>query len=139
MVMKSVRNATGRDVQPVQSGDDLSSVKAHLQKLLSDAQARAAVALRDIRDSQETGETIDLEAPRSTIDVDVLATGVSLSTQIARAIEQALRRLELGTYGVCEECAASIPVRRLLAVPFASRCLDCQMKVEPGSSGRRQW
>lgn len=37
----------------------------------------------------------------------------------------ALRRLDEGTYGACERCAAPIPLERLEAIPHARRCVNC--------------
>jgi len=46
------------------------------------------------------------------------------------ALEEALRRIERGTYGVCEECGDKIPPRRLEAFLAASLCVKCQSKAE---------
>jgi DnaK suppressor protein len=40
-------------------------------------------------------------------------------------ITVALARLDAGAYGSCEACYKPIPARRLRAVPYASRCIDC--------------
>lgn len=40
-------------------------------------------------------------------------------------IDAALERLDAGRYGVCERCAARIPVARLAARPTARRCVPC--------------
>ena len=40
--------------------------------------------------------------------------------------EEALRRLEEGTYGYCFECGEEISEKRLRALPFAVRCKDCE-------------
>ena len=42
------------------------------------------------------------------------------------AIDDALRRIKEGTYGVCEECSKPISQKRLLAVPHARLCIKCQ-------------
>jgi RNA polymerase-binding protein DksA len=42
------------------------------------------------------------------------------------AIDRALERLDQGRYGVCESCNESIGRERLTAVPYATRCIDCQ-------------
>ncbi len=47
-------------------------------------------------------------------------------------IDSALDRLDSGEYGVCAECSAKIPVRRLQAVPWARYCIDCQELAEQG-------
>lgn len=38
---------------------------------------------------------------------------------------EALRRLDDGTYGICEACAMPIPYERLEAIPHARRCVSC--------------
>jgi RNA polymerase-binding protein DksA len=40
-------------------------------------------------------------------------------------VEDALKRIEEGTYGRCEECGQEIPIKRLEAVPYAHDCLRC--------------
>ena len=45
-------------------------------------------------------------------------------------IEDALVKIEEGTYGICEECGAEIPVERLAAVFCATHCMPCQSDVD---------
>jgi RNA polymerase-binding protein DksA len=47
-----------------------------------------------------------------------------------RALEAALKRLNEGTYGVCEECGDDIPLERLRVNPGATRCVRCQSVYE---------
>jgi DnaK suppressor protein len=42
------------------------------------------------------------------------------------AIDDALERIQEGTFGVCEDCGEKIPVGRLEVMPFATRCRDCK-------------
>lgn len=42
-----------------------------------------------------------------------------------RAIEQAIDRLEAGTYGRCTRCGGTIEAKRLQALPHTSRCSQC--------------
>ena len=51
-------------------------------------------------------------------------------------IEEALRRLELGTYGICEESGQKIPKPRLEAMPFARLTVECQAAKERENSTR---
>jgi DnaK suppressor protein len=57
--------------------------------------------------------------------------------QTVRQIDAALGRLHAGEYGRCDGCSGPIPLARLQAVPFATRCVPCQSKKEDGGSGRR--
>ena len=45
-------------------------------------------------------------------------------------IEAALRRIESGRFGLCEDCTEPIAAQRLNAQPWASRCMDCQTRFE---------
>lgn len=47
-----------------------------------------------------------------------------------QAIDRALRDIDAGTYGICEECEEPISKARLKALPFATRCVRCQAKTE---------
>lgn len=47
-----------------------------------------------------------------------------------RAIDDALRAIQDGTYGVCSVCGGLIPRDRLIAAPFAIRCVECKKKYE---------
>jgi len=52
-------------------------------------------------------------------------------------IEQALRRIKTGTYGVCEMSNKKIPQARLEAIPFARLTVDCQAQWEKEYGNRR--
>jgi RNA polymerase-binding transcription factor DksA len=43
-------------------------------------------------------------------------------------VTAALAKLDGGTYGSCEQCGRGIPEGRLEALPWATRCVDCQSK-----------
>ena len=45
-------------------------------------------------------------------------------------IQDALTRLETGTFGVCQSCDRAIPLDRLRAMPATRHCLDCQERLE---------
>ena len=45
-------------------------------------------------------------------------------------IDASLKRIDEGTYGICEECGREIDQRRLEAQPTATRCIECQAQHE---------
>ena len=49
-----------------------------------------------------------------------------------KAIDQALTRIEDGSFGTCKECGKRIRKVRLRALPHASNCIDCQRQKELG-------
>jgi DnaK suppressor protein len=50
-------------------------------------------------------------------------------------IDEALQRVDAGTYGQCVACGADIPAARLRAAPEAARCIACQDKQEHRHAG----
>ena len=50
-----------------------------------------------------------------------------LETKLA-AINEALQRIEKGTYGICLKCGKAIPLQRLEIFPEAGLCLNCQQQ-----------
>jgi DnaK suppressor protein len=54
-------------------------------------------------------------------------------------IEEALKRIEVGSYGVCEMSNKVIPHARLEAIPFARFTVECQQQLEKENRGRRRW
>ncbi len=47
-----------------------------------------------------------------------------------KAIDLALRKIEDGDYGECEECGETINKKRLKILPFARYCIKCQSEIE---------
>ena len=51
-------------------------------------------------------------------------------------VDEALRRLYRGEYGICQNCGSDIAFKRLEAVPYTTLCLTCKEKEEK-AAGRR--
>ncbi|MDR7522207.1 MAG: TraR/DksA C4-type zinc finger protein [Armatimonadota bacterium] len=45
-------------------------------------------------------------------------------------VEEALGRIEEGTFGTCEVCGQPISIERLRAIPYARLCIDCKAREE---------
>jgi DnaK suppressor protein len=50
--------------------------------------------------------------------------------KILQAIEEALHRIEHGTYGVCRDCGGAIAPARLEAIPWTRVCITCKAKQQ---------
>ena len=92
------------------------------------AEAEALASEREPGDTQfdeESGEgdTLNVERERD------LALSAS-ATQAVEEIDRALRRMDVGTYGICERCGKKIGVARLEALPFAALCIECKSREE---------
>lgn len=56
-----------------------------------------------------------------------------------KQIDDALERLDDGTYGVCESCGLEIAEERLNAMPFSRLCRDCQQDMEREAKSQRRF
>lgn len=50
--------------------------------------------------------------------------------ELLYVLEDALKKIEDGTFGICDECDGVITKTRLKAIPYASFCVKCQAKKE---------
>jgi len=48
--------------------------------------------------------------------------------KILQAIEEALKRIDKGTYGICRDCGEPIAPARLNAIPWTRVCISCKEK-----------
>ena len=73
-------------------------------------------------------------------EVDELAARSAESDSLKiDEIEDALRLLRVGRYGMCERCGKKILARRLLARPFATLCIRCRRQQEREAPPAEQW
>ena len=68
----------------------------------------------------------------ATFDRELDYTLEENAEEILAAIDAALARMEDGTYGICQNCGKPISPERLEAIPWATRCIDCQRREERG-------
>ena len=90
------------------------------------------------RNRQVTDETVDEQA-QDMVDRATSAYTREFAFSLSEAdrkalllIEQALLRLDHGTYGVCVHCQGVVQEKRLEAVPWARHCLECQEMQDKG-------
>jgi DnaK suppressor protein len=84
------------------------------------------------------GQVHDLEE-ESVADllIDLGLAVIDMHISEIRDIEAALRRINVGAYGVCVDCDDDIEVARLRAYPTAKRCLPCQENFERNHAGNQ--
>jgi DnaK suppressor protein len=86
---------------------------------------------------QDYQPAVEVVERASTDAADDLAAGLAEieSAELAQ-IDEALQRLEEGSYGECQDCGKAIPQKRLQFVPFALRCVECERRRETGRPAR---
>ncbi len=84
--------------------------------------------------SERTSDLIDIAREVSTLEM-----GLSLEEYVAdhlAEIDEALAKIDRGTYGICEECGKPISLERLEILPTATKCVECKKKAEQQSMKR---
>lgn len=61
---------------------------------------------------------------------DVTIRNVDRHSTLLRDVKAALRRIQDRSFGTCIECESAISPRRLAAVPWAPRCIQCQETID---------
>lgn len=100
-----------------------------LVRLRDETYMRVKEFRRDQNEEAEPTPADDIDQARSTSDVETHAALIERAEDRLRLLDQALARLDNGTYGICAECGEEIPLERLKALPFAVYCVDCQEKL----------
>jgi DnaK suppressor protein len=72
----------------------------------------------------------DFDRIQQRMNREVAIRNLDRESRLLKSVEEALDRIETGAFGVCLGCEEEIPEKRLKAVPWASRCLSCQEKLD---------
>jgi DnaK suppressor protein len=105
------------------------------RQLMSDVQGR----IRDVRgEGNKDREVLD-QGESSEVDIqdDIEFALIQMKSETLNKINEALRRLDEGTYGNCFECGDEVAEARLRALPFAVRCKDCEEARETAEQRER--
>ncbi|MBA3718538.1 MAG: TraR/DksA C4-type zinc finger protein [Actinobacteria bacterium] len=109
----------------------------HFRTVLLEERKRVAEAMQYIQDEHPDND--DEMAPDNhladsaavTLDQELDETLEENSSHVLTAIDEALERIEAGTFGICVNCGKEIPPERLEALPYATLCIDCKRIGEP--------
>ena len=100
------------------------------REILSEVQGR----IRGQREADAWGkvhEVLDAgESSEADIQEDIEFALIQMKAETLTKINDALGRLDEGTYGYCSDCGGEISEQRLRALPFAVRCKDCEESRE---------
>jgi DnaK suppressor protein len=106
-------------------------VRDELLRLRASTAAEAATLARDLealfaasRDSNADDEH-DPEGATIGFERAQLTALLAAARERIAEVDDALRRVDTGTYGVCERCGRPIAEQRLAARPFARCCIAC--------------
>jgi RNA polymerase-binding transcription factor DksA len=157
----AVRSANGKTKKPAKNAETLAIIgnhtrpkerrldpfiKAQREKLLQlrDAMvdSMAGVAQDTLRARAEGSEASafgmhQADAGSDAYDRDFALSLLSQEQDALYEIDEALKRIDLGTYGKCEMSGKPISRARLEAIPFARFTVECQSQLEKQSKASR--
>jgi DnaK suppressor protein len=118
--------------------EDDNTRKERLRRLLIQKrediikEAREEIKKFQSGEKKQLVETVMDDGDLSVVDLaeDISLRQLSMHRETLIKIDTALRKLQEGTYGTCEECGDEISEKRLNIMPFAIYCVDCQEKKE---------
>ena len=110
-----------------------------LTRMLTDRQTEIRTKLRSLREFLPAEVAQVKDAEEQSMEDFVLGMDfavMEMESETLRQIDEAIQRLDEGTYGVCGDCDESISEARLKALPFATSCRDCQAQREDEQAAR---
>jgi len=66
------------------------------------------------------------------------ATQLGRRSRVLAELDRALQAISEGTYGICIDCEEPISLKRLETIPWASRCVGCQQRLEYRDADERK-
>jgi DnaK suppressor protein len=134
---------SAREASPKATANDSRSQRyEELRTILEDRrreiQSEVQSRMKDVRaDAGLAGVVDDVETSESDIQDEIEFALIQMKAETLHRINEALERLEEGTYGRCFECGEEIGPQRLRALPFAVRCKDCEEAREVAAQRER--
>jgi DnaK suppressor protein len=133
---------TGGERQEGMSRTRYSELRRMLEGRQREIQAEVQGKMRDVRAAGEVGKLSDVldavESSEADIQEDIELALIQMKSETLNKINDALLRLDQGSYGNCFDCAEEIAEKRLRALPFAVRCKDCEEARETAEKRERQ-
>lgn len=107
----------------------LEYFKKLLQEQLADLLSEAGITVKTMSDK---GEMFPDPVDRASLESDrnFLLRIRDRERKLIAKIQQALERVENGTFGICELCGEDISEERLKARPVTTFCIDCKEEQE---------
>ena len=107
---------------------EIKEIEQHLLEMRKEILERIKNKKNEELTEGEIGDEADMAA--QSLEKEVLFELNDSSHEKLDQIEAALRRISKGIYGTCEYCRKPIPKKRILALPFARYCINCQVSNE---------
>jgi DnaK suppressor protein len=103
---------------------ELSKYRSILEKKRDELLSAAPARTEKTEPGAKSGDWIDQSSQESDLHVHLALK--QTDAKLLRAVEEALLRVDHGTYGICTDCEEEIKSLRLDAVPWTRVCITCK-------------
>jgi len=103
-----------------------SSALREFQEILERKQAELVRFLENGDDIAIDKSADPMDEIQHAAERDLTIRNLDRQSTLLRDVNASLRRIRDGGFGTCIECEAAISPKRLVALPWAPRCLQCQ-------------
>ena len=136
-----VRTVSRKSATSAPEKEKTGSPKERLNALRKDLLNRKETILKEAReeiakyvsgDNRQLVDTALDEGDWAQVDIseDINLQRLAAHRKLLHGIDEAVRKIAEGTYGICEECGEEISGKRLRVLPSATLCIDCQENKE---------
>ena len=116
--IKKLRNALTKEIKVLEA--ELGRIAVQNPSVKGDYQAHFHKA--------EPDDTLDEKAHSITDYEEERAVEQNFELRL-REINDTLKKIDMGTYGICDKCSSPIDQKRLKVIPVAKFCFDCAKKA----------
>ena len=116
----------------------ISRLKEEKKKVETEIQRLRSYLESEIEPSSGAEDDDSVDAASAIYEREKTLALIRALEDKALSIQDALRKVKEGTYGICEMCGEEIDPARLEIMPHTSLCVRCQAKAEAGARRSRQ-
>jgi len=125
-MIKASKSKVGAKAKPVVG--NIEFFRKRLEEMRADLLLIVQKKKDEVLPDNEVGDEADVAVQSLTRDLIFEMSGNE--RHLLEEVEAALRRIEKGTYGLCEGTGKKIPNTRLKAMPYARYCIEYQARFE---------
>ena len=115
---------------------DFENIKKLLLQKKSILMATDQNISQEIKKEIENRHGDDVDVAESAYEQEMAYLFKSRGQDELKIINEALKKIETGKYGICGECGDKIAKKRLAAMPYSIFCVECQEEMEQKGPGK---
>lgn len=109
-----------------------SAREPEFQQVLERKQSELARITRKRDDIAIEKSADQMDETQHASERDLAIRNVDRDSRLLRQVKASLRRIHNGSFGTCIDCDGAIALKRLVAVPWAARCIECEAGADQG-------